>query len=95
MKFEINHTSFQFSKGTEAIRWTERAEWFFRDHNLEHEIVLLDFYNQPQVKCIQWSEELVVNIPIHTLTALQSYTSVYNCKIIVENDLYIIKFNEV
>lgn len=95
MRIIIDYTSFKLSKGTEAIRWTDRAEWFFKDHNLEYEIVFLDFYNEPQVKCIQWSENLVVNIPIHTLTVLQSYSSIYNCKFIVDKDLYTIKFNEV
>lgn len=95
MRINLEYTSFKLSAGTEATRWTERAEWFFKDHNLEHEIVFMDFYNEPQVKCIQWSENLEVNIPIHTLTVLQSYSEIYNCKFIVDKDLYTIKFNEV
>lgn len=91
MKFNIEYTSFNLSKGTENIIWTERAEWFFRDHNLEHEIV----YNNSNVKCIQWSEKLVVNNPIHTLHVLHNYAEIYNCQIIVEKDLYTIIFNEV
>lgn len=95
MKFTIEYTSFNLTKGTETIHWTERAEWFFRDHNLEHEIVFIDFHDKSNVKCIQWSEELVVNIQINTLSALQSYTEIYNCKIIVEKDLCTINFNEI
>lgn len=95
MKFKIHYDSFSLSKGTEAIRWTERAEWFFRDHKLDYTIVFIDFYKESGVKCIQWSEELDVNIPINTLPELKNYTEVYHCKITVEKDLYTIKFNEV
>lgn len=95
MRINLDYTTFNLSKGTESIRWTEQAEWFFKDHNIPYEIVLIDFYNEPEVKSIQWNENLEVNIPIHTLTVLQSYSSIYNCKFVIDKDLYTIKFNEV
>lgn len=95
MRIRIDYTSYRLSAGVESIVWTERAEWFFRDHNLDYKIVKIDFYNESGVKCIEWNEELIVNIPLYTLPVLQSYTKLYNCKITIEQDLCTIRFNEV
>lgn len=95
MRMVIEYTSFELSAGTESIRWTERAEWFFKDHNIEHEIVLIDFFNEPQVKCIQWRENLVVNIPIQTIVSLMQYSGIYHCDFFVDKDLCTLRFKEV
>lgn len=94
MRLVLEYTNFQLGKGTESIRWNERAELFFKDHNIPYEIVYIDFYKDPNVKSIQWSESLEVNIPIHSLTILQSYSSIYNCIFTIDKDVYTIKFHE-
>lgn len=93
MKINIEYTSFSLSKGTQSIKHSERAEWFFKDHNIPYELVFIDFYNEPSVKCIQWDENnLEVLIPIDTFAQLNKYCEFYNCEFIFNESRVKLKF---
>ena len=94
MKIRINYTSFQLSKGTESIKSTERAKWFFVDHNINHELVMREpILPGPKEEWIVWDESVgEVNIPIDTIQQMHKYSEYYNMKFEVHQDSISISF---
>lgn len=90
MKIEIQCTSFNLRQDTETVKRTPGAELFFKDFNIEYEIVDIG-----GIERIQYHEnKSTVVVGWHSVYMFAEMAERYNCTFEIKADKTLIKFNE-
>lgn len=90
MKVTIDYTSFNLSKDTNSVKRTPGAELFFKDFNIEYEVVVLG-----GIERLQYHESTgTVVVGWHSIYMFKDMAERYNCVFEVQAAKTLIKFNE-
>lgn len=93
MRVSIAYNGFNMRENVEYVNNAERTLWFFRDHNIEHEICHdISMYNPDGV--IKYPENLTVELPVNTMQQMQQYSKMYNLVFVVYGDFIKIQFGD-